>query len=87
MYRSFTSLHFSLMPGLIEYGRILIPMSAFNLCYAVLIKRYEDNLASYAYVAEKGKTCPGILGPHFENHLLQRSTLAVSQRSQVLLCQ
>lgn len=58
-------------------------LSAFNLCYAVLIKIYEENLGLYEYVTEKGKTCPGLLRPHFENHLFQRTTLAVSHRSQV----
>ena len=46
-------------------------------------KIYEEYLAAYEYVTEKGKTCPGLLGPHFENHLSQKTNLAVSQRSQV----
>lgn len=67
------------MPGLIEYGRILTSASAFNLlCYVVLAKMYEENLASYKDVAEKGKTCPGLLGPHVENHWFYRATLTVS---------
>lgn len=75
MYHSFVFLHISLMPGLIEDGRLLI--SELHLpCSAMLywLKFMKKTQAHTKSVAGGGNDCSGLLAPHFENQWLHRTT-------------